>query len=1057
MSEPYLDPTYRPTMAALASNALYYPPYHAHTSPSLNYNYSNVGNNYQTVGSVANYGDYQNFNPCLDVRDFTDKRQFVLPTPFPEPLQTVLNQAPPPVPPHSAKRTKSTKSTSKESDLKNETSSFPLKMVGEYVIKQTLGQGTFGKVKLAEHYITKEQVAIKIIQKSNVKTPKQKNSVQREIRLMKLLHHPHIVQVYNIEETEEYIFIIMEYANGGELFDYIVKCGSVKEVEARRFFRMVLSAVAYCHLNSIIHRDLKPENLLLNKNKEIKIIDFGFGNTYHRERTLDTFCGSPFYAAPEMIKGIKYIGPEVDIWSLGVILFALLSGRLPFDANTMPELYDKIARGAFTVPESFSPDATHLISRMLTVDPKQRATLDEVMVHPFINEGYPTLVETYLPPRPPVVYTPNAHVLSELASFGIPEHETIRLLSYNSGLQPITSLYHLVNDARLRLERQQQQHFLQQLVNYSNQRQDTFIEEDGRRCGVYIPPPPPRAVRKGPDFGAQQQQLESQTTIFEQSEVNLDMLESTKAQFNELNLSESASCDRNLNGGLYLESIVENARVFKTDAAFDMSLDELITALIYALQQIGFGFIRKDENTYVCEEPKGRSSSDTRIKIEIEILEAEAGYEIKMKRLNGNALKYKKIYSYPNNPRVAKAVIAAKYNGFEIEQVTVQLGVDNKTPEFLAKFPLGKVPTFESADGKLCLYESNAIAHYVASLKDGLLGSTKEEAALIQQWVVLSDNEIAPAAAAWLYPILGYIPLNDANTKNAKENVKKLLTVLDHHLLTRTYFVGESITMADITLACSLLPFYRLVFEPEFRAPYKNVNRWFVTIINQANVKSVIGDVQLCEKMAVAEHKKAEKKAEKPKEEKPTKEEKKKDKKKKDDDEEEEEDYRTAEEKPQGKNPLDLLPPSTLNLEEWKRFYSNNDTRPAAVNWFWERFDPEGFSIYKVNYKYNSELTLTFMSSNLIGGFFQRLERARKYAFGSMLVLGTDNANEISGYFVFRGTGIPAEVQEAADFESYTFTKVDPKDEKVREEYAAYIAWDEKIEGKPFVDGKVFK
>ncbi|KAJ3037539.1 hypothetical protein HDU99_010393, partial [Rhizoclosmatium hyalinum] len=169
----------------------------------------------------------------------------------------------------------------------------------------------------------------------------------------------------------------------------------------------------------------------------------------------------------------------------------------------------------------------------------------------------------------------------------------------------------------------------------------------------------------------------------------------------------------------------------------------------------------------------------------------------------------------------------------------------------------------------------------------------------------------------------------------------------------------------------------------------------------------------------------------------------------------EEESY--ADEKPKAKNPLDLLPKSDFNLEEWKRFYSNNDTRPTACNWFWDKFDPAGFSLYRLDYKYNSELTLTFMSSNLVGGVYHRLEAARKYAFGSLAVLGEDHKNSIAGYFVYRGDGIPAEVQDTPDFESWTFTRCDPSDAATRELFNAYIAWDEVIEGKKFADAKVFK
>jgi len=412
-----------------------------------------------------------------------------------------------------------------------------------------------------------------------------------------------------------------------------------------------------------------------------------------------------------------------------------------------------------------------------------------------------------------------------------------------------------------------------------------------------------------------------------------------------------------------------------------------------------------------------------------------------------------KITTYPNNWRVSKALIAAKYNGLEIEQTGLEMGVTNQSAEFLAKFPMGKVPAFEGSDG-FTLYESNAIAYYAASAKENtqLLGKNKQQAALVQQFISLADNELCPLIGTWLYPIMGYTQNNVAATEKAKTDIKRVLTALNSHLSTRTFFVGECVTLADITLACTLLSLYKLVFDASFRAPYINLNRWFVTCVNQPFFKAVLGEVALCEKMAVAPEKKPE-----PKKEVPVvkKEEKKPKAKKEDDDEEMEESY--EDEKPKAKNPLDLLPKSSFNLEEWKRFYSNNETRPTACNWFWENYDKEGFSIWKVDYKYNNELTMTFMSSNLVGGFFQRLENSRKYAFGSMLICGTNNDSVISGYFVFRGHGVPAEVLDVPDYESYAFTRVNEEDAKVREDFNAVIAWDATIEGKAFADGKVFK
>jgi elongation factor 1-gamma len=251
--------------------------------------------------------------------------------------------------------------------------------------------------------------------------------------------------------------------------------------------------------------------------------------------------------------------------------------------------------------------------------------------------------------------------------------------------------------------------------------------------------------------------------------------------------------------------------------------------------------------------------------------------------------------------------------------------------------------------------------------------------------------------------------------------------------------------------------------------------------LNQPFFKEVYGEITLCEKVAAAKGvapvaaKKADSKPATPAAA-PAKKEK---KKKADDDEEPEDDYK--DEKPKEKNPLDLLPKSKLNLEEWKRFYSNNDTRPTAMKWFWEHYDPEGYwyvsdstlvschihhsnmtlnktcSIYRLDYKYNDELKLTFMSSNLVGGFFNRLESARKYAFGSILVLGEDNKNSLAGYFVFRGTSLPFEVTDCPDYDSWKFTKCNHEDPKFRELFTAYLAWDEVVEGKKFADGKVYK
>ncbi|KAJ3100280.1 hypothetical protein HDU97_002371 [Phlyctochytrium planicorne] len=329
-----------------------------------------------------------------------------------------------------------------------------LKRVKDYILLETIGKGTFGKVKLAQHVGTKEKVAIKSILKANVKTMKQMNSVQREIRLMKLLHHPHIVQVKETLEDANQIFLVMEYAAGGDLYDFIKQHKPVSEETCRYFFRQILSAVDYCHKNSVIHRDLKPENCLIDDFGNIKIIDFGFGNTFHKDRTLDTYCGSPYYAAPEMIRGTPYVGPEVDIWSLGVILYAMLMGSLPFDHSDQSQMYSLILKGYYTPLENVSESVAKLIARILTVDPQQRAKMAEILNHPWTNLKFNSPPLSYHTEHPAVVIHPNKEAIAELVSYGIAESEVRRMLSINCGPHPIKSLYFLVDDylQRIRLQ-----------------------------------------------------------------------------------------------------------------------------------------------------------------------------------------------------------------------------------------------------------------------------------------------------------------------------------------------------------------------------------------------------------------------------------------------------------------------------------------------------------------------------------------------------------------------------------------------------------------------------
>ncbi|XP_020805636.1 MAP/microtubule affinity-regulating kinase 3 isoform X14 [Drosophila serrata] len=259
--------------------------------------------------------------------------------------------------------------------------------IGKYKLIKTIGKGNFAKVKLAKHLPTGKEVAIKIIDKTQLNS----GSLQklfREVRIMKMLDHPNIVKLFQVIETEKTLYLIMEYASGGEVFDYLVLHGRMKEKEARVKFRQIVSAVQYCHQKRIIHRDLKAENLLLDSELNIKIADFGFSNEFTPGSKLDTFCGSPPYAAPELFQGKKYDGPEVDVWSLGVILYTLVSGSLPFDGSTLRELRERVLRGKYRIPFYMSTDCENLLRKFLVLNPAKRASLETIMGDKWMNMGF---------------------------------------------------------------------------------------------------------------------------------------------------------------------------------------------------------------------------------------------------------------------------------------------------------------------------------------------------------------------------------------------------------------------------------------------------------------------------------------------------------------------------------------------------------------------------------------------------------------------------------------------------------------------------------------------
>ena len=301
------------------------------------------------------------------------------------------------------------------------------KIIDDYIIKDTIGKGTFSTVKLGEHIKTKQKVAIKILNKDKIKENEDLLRVKREIKILSMMDHPNIIKTYKITESPKNYYIIMEYCNGGELFNYIVDKEKLEEIEASMFFYQLINALDYIHSLGIAHRDLKPENLLLLDNKFIKIIDFGLSNFFSGEKQLETPCGSPSYAPPEIIKGEKYNGFYIDIWASGIILFAMLCGYLPFDDDEEEEeededenenegnnceednitsksrkdhsidnsddsdnnevLFQKILEGKLEYPSHLSKDSIDLMKKILVIEPQKRIQIKDIKKHKFYLLG----------------------------------------------------------------------------------------------------------------------------------------------------------------------------------------------------------------------------------------------------------------------------------------------------------------------------------------------------------------------------------------------------------------------------------------------------------------------------------------------------------------------------------------------------------------------------------------------------------------------------------------------------------------------------------------------
>ncbi|KAJ8256951.1 hypothetical protein COCON_G00191030 [Conger conger] len=360
--------------------------------------------------------------------------------------------------------------------------------VGFYDIERTLGKGNFAVVKLARHRITKTEVAIKIIDKTQLDAVNLEK-IYREVQIMKMLDHPHIIKLYQVMETKNMLYLVTEYAKNGEIFDYLANHGRLSESEARRKFWQILSAVEYCHNRNIVHRDLKAENLLLDGHMNIKIADFGFGNFFQPGEPLATWCGSPPYAAPEVFEGQQYEGPQLDIWSMGVVLYVLVCGALPFDGPTLPVLRQRVLEGRFRIPYFMTEDCEHLIRRMLVLDPSKRLSVSQIKEHRWmaleVPVQRPTLYQRSVPADGQAggVAGYSEQVLRLMHSLGIDQHKTVESLqskSYNH----FAAIYYLLVE---RLKAHRCSFPVEQRLDARQRRPSTIAEQTVVKAAGAVP------------------------------------------------------------------------------------------------------------------------------------------------------------------------------------------------------------------------------------------------------------------------------------------------------------------------------------------------------------------------------------------------------------------------------------------------------------------------------------------------------------------------------------------------------------------------------------------
>ncbi|XP_054245643.1 SNF-related serine/threonine-protein kinase-like [Indicator indicator] len=357
-------------------------------------------------------------------------------------------------------------------------------IAGLYDLERTLGKGHFAVVKLARHVFTGQQVAVKVIDKSKL-AGEAAGQLLQEVRCMKLVQHPNVVRLYEVIDTHTKLYLILELGDGGDMFDHIMRHeGGLAEPRAKDYFAQIVHAISYCHKLHVVHRDLKPENVVFFREQGVvKLTDFGFSNRFQPGKMLTTSCGSLAYSAPEILLGEEYDAPAVDIWSLGVILYMLVCGYPPFQEANDSETLTMIMDCRYTVPPHVSAQCANLISRMLQRDPKQRASLEQIEGHAWLQGVDPSPASRCLLPltsHKRVSEEEHEIILQAMTCGNIADRDTIQEALEADRYNHITATYFLLAERMLREKQEKQGHRLSLVYNLAKEVQsrtnlsDTF-------------------------------------------------------------------------------------------------------------------------------------------------------------------------------------------------------------------------------------------------------------------------------------------------------------------------------------------------------------------------------------------------------------------------------------------------------------------------------------------------------------------------------------------------------------------------------------------------------